>query len=387
MNVFLNRLSLEKMKLTVLQENLHQGINVVSRFVASKAQLPVLGNVLLATDKQRLRLTATNLETGINYWVGAKVEKEGAISVPARMLAEFVNSLPADKIDIEVAENSMKLKSAGFEASLIGMQANDFPAVPTVKEKAEILLTFKNLPTAFSQVVFAAAQDEGRPVLGGVLLKIKDKRLILVATDGYRLSLKKVEGVGGIEGVEAFQKGLLIPAKTLGEVAKLVVEKEKQTSLGLTITPGANQVVFSLGEAEIVSRLIEGEFPDFEKIIPQKGGSRLVFDREQFLRAVKIGAIFARESANIIKLETSKKGLRVSANAPQLGDNVSEIEAKTEGEGGKIAFNSKYLLDFVNSVEEETINLETSGPLNPGVFTAGDDSSYLHIIMPVRVQE
>jgi len=373
------------MKVTVLKENLHQAVNTVSRFIATKAQLPVLGNVLITADKQ-LKLSATNLETGINYWIGAKIDKEGSISIPARLFAEFVASLPPEKVELEIVDNSLFLKSGGFQASFIGIGTNEFPIVPTNQSQPKIALACQNLAKIFSQVIFAAAQDESRPVLGGILLKIKDGELVAVATDGYRLSLKKIKEIKGVEKIEEFKNGLLIPAKTLTEIGRLIDEKKSET-LGMTITPESNQVIFSLNEAEVVSRLIEGDFPDYEKIIPTGNTTKVTFEKEEFLRAVKMASLFARESANIIKLDINSKTVKIMANAPQLGDNISEIVAKTEGEETKIAFNAKYLLDFLAVAGSETITLKASGPLNPGVFTVGSDNTYLHIIMPVRVQE
>jgi DNA polymerase-3 subunit beta len=382
------------MKLSVLQENLAWGLTTASRSVATKAQLPVLGNVLLATDQGRLKLSATNLETGINLWLGAKIEHQGAISIPAKILSEYVASLPAEKIDLEIKENLLYLNCGNYQASFIGLPAGEFPNVPSLKGKPEISLTFKDLALAISQVAFAAAQDEGRPVLTGVLMQTKGENLILVATDGYRLSLKKLGGLPGIQKVVEFQKGLLIPARTLMEVGKIISIGEGEKILGLTVTPEENQVIFTTPDCEIVSRLIEGKFPDFEKILPEKGTTRITLDTQSLAMAVRIAAIFARESANIIKwkmenarLPAGQGKLKISANAAQVGDNVSEIEVKLEGKGNSIAFNSRYLLDFLASVNSDLLNFEMTTPLNPGVFTPTGDKSYLHIIMPVRVQE
>lgn len=375
------------MKASVLQENLSKALVIVSRSVASKAQLPVLNNVLITTDKGRLKLSATNLETGINYWLGAKVEKEGAISIPAKILTEFVSSLPAERVDLEAKESNLSINCGSFKANLMGIPAGEFPAVPTLKDKETILLSSIDLLSSVSQVAFAAAQDEGRPVLTGVLLTIRENKLVLVATDGYRLSFKKMEETKGVEEVKEFKKGLIVPSRTLIEVTKTIGEQDQERGIGLTITPNSNQVIFSSNEAEVVSRLIEGSFPEFEKIIPEKGTTKVVFETNELTRAVRTASIFARESANIVRFKIGKSGVVVSANAPQLGDNVVGIEAKVEGEDNKIAFNSRYLLDFLNAVSSEQLNFEMTSPLNPGIFTPVGDKSFLHIIMPVRVQE
>jgi DNA polymerase-3 subunit beta len=375
------------MKLSILQENLAKGLSIVSHSVTTKAQLPVLGNILLTTDKGRLKLSATNLEMGINYWVGAKIEKEGTLSVPAKFLTEFVSSLPPEKIELEVQGNSLFISSGGYKANFVGLSSSEFPPVPTLKDKETIVFSSGDLARAISQVTFAAAQDEGRPQLTGVLLIIKADDLLMVATDGYRLSLKKLAGIKGIKDIKEFKKGLIIPSRTLIEIGRIINEREQSSEVGLAITPDSNQIIFSTNEAEIVSRLIEGAFPDFEKIIPEKGKTKIICETETLIRAVRMASIFARESANIIKLKTQNSKLKISANATQVGENTSEIEAKSEGEENKIAFNSRYLLDFLNSVETEQVAFEMTNPLNPGVFKPVGDQSFLHIIMPVRVQE
>jgi len=375
------------MKLSVLQENLAKGLSLVSRSVAPKAQLPVLGNILLATDKGRLKLSATNLETGINYWLGAKIEKEGAISVPAKILTEFVSSLPSEKIELEVKENSLNLICGFYQASFVGLPASEFPSVPTLKDKETFSFPSGELLKSISQVSFAAASDEGRPVLTGVLFQVKEDNLVLVATDGYRLSFKKMGKVRGVGEAKEFKKGLIIPSRTLNEVGKILTDQEQEKGMGLTITPSSNQIIFSTTEAEIVSRLIEGSFPEFEKIIPEKGTTKVVLETQDFIQAVRTAAIFARESANIVKFAIRNSQFAISSNAPQVGENLIELEIKQEGEDNKIAFNSRYLLDFLNSVDTEQISFEMTTPLNPGVFRPVGDPSYLHIIMPVRVQE
>ena len=372
------------MKLSTLQENFSRGLATVSRSVAARTQLPALSNVLLATDKGRLKLSATNLETGVNFWLGAKIEEEGAISIPAKILTEFVSSLPAERIELKSREGSLQLNCASYQASFVGLPASEFPSVPTLKSKEVVFFDSQILSQAVSQVAFAAAQDEGRPVLTGVLIMAKNKNLILVSTDGYRLSLKKIKI---IKGLEEFKKGLIIPSRTLSEVARIIGEREQEKKVGLTITPESNQVIFSTAEVEVVSRLIEGEFPEFEKIIPEKGTTKVLLDKEEFIRAVKSAAIFARESANIVRLKIDGSKLKISANAPQIGDNLVEVGAEIEGKKDKIAFNSRYLLDFLNVVEAKQISFEMEGSASPGVFTPVGDASFLHLIMPVRVQE
>lgn len=375
------------MKLSVLQENLAKALSIASRTVAIRAQLPVLNNILLTTDKGRLKLSATNLETGINFWIGAKIEEKGSVSIPAKVLTEFVAALPPEKIELVTKENNLNLVCGVYQANFVGLPASEFPPVPTVKDKEIINFNFGDLHKAITQVAFAAAQDEGRPVLAGVLMVVKGKNLVLVATDGYRLSVKKISGLKEIEKASELEKGLIIPAKTLMEVARIGGEEKQEKKVGLTVSSDSNQVIFSTPEAEIVSRLIEGDFPEFEKVIPSKGETKVIVETETLIKAAKMASIFARESANIVRVEIKNSTLRVSANTAQVGSNLSEIKVKTEGKKNKIAFNSRYLLDFLNSIEAEQVSFEMSSPLNPGVFKPVGDNSFLHIIMPVRVQE
>lgn len=375
------------MKLSVLQENLAQGLNTASRLVAPKAQLPVLGNILLATDRGRLKLSATNLETGINLWLGAKIDQEGSISIPAKIFTEYIVSLRPGKINLEVKENTLTVKGEFYQANFIGIPASEFPSIPTLKEEPKIKLGAKEIVSAVSQVAFAASQDDSRPVLSGILIRVKDNTLSFVATDGYRLSLRHLKEGQELVKAEELQSGILVPARTLTEVAKAINIEDDKAVLGLTITSQAKQVIFSLPDIELISRLVEGKFPDYEKIIPDHQSSKIIFDTETFLAAVRTAAVFARESANIIRFAIGRNKVSLSANAAQVGDNLYDLEAKTEGEEAKIAFNSRYLLDFLNSVDSDIVEMTMTTSLNPGVFSPAGRKDYLHIIMPVRVQE
>ncbi len=375
------------MKVSILQENLAKGLNIISRFITSKTQLPILNNVLIKTDNGRLKLSATNLETGINFWLGAKVEKEGEICLPAKVLTEYISSLPPQKVNLELSGNSLKVDCEGYQANFLTSPTTEFPLIPSLGKKPEVSLGIKNLSLIINQVSFAASQDEGRPVLTGVLLRIKKGSLFLAATDGYRLSVKEIKELKGVEKLAKSQGELLIPARALTEVSKILTEGEELSELGLTITSKNNQIIFSTPDVEIISRLIEGKFPDFEKIIPSKGKTQLTMETENLLQAVRTASIFAREAANIIKFVIKNNKLEISSNSPQLGENKIALEVKTEGSGGEIAFNARYLMDFLNSIKSDLINLQMSDALSPGVFSPADDKSFLHVIMPIRIQE
>ena len=381
------------MKIQILQENLLKAVNIASRSISSKAQLPILANLLLSTDNNRLKVAATNLETGVAIWAGAKVEEEGATTLPSKVFQEYISSLPVEKISLVTKENITTLSTGTYTASFNGMAANEFPALPSDGVRI-FSFAAKIFSEIINQVAYAAATDEGRPILTGVYLKKEGQDLAFVATDGYRLSVKKIKAsqLGKEEAKKGKEKedfkGLVIPSRTLLEVAHLISDqgKTEELSVEMGLTKDGNQTIFYFPEAELSSRLIDGEYPDYAKIIPQEFTTTVTLDREELIRAVKMASIFARDSANIIKFKFDEGKLLISANSPQVGENSSEMEAKISGEGGEIAFNYRFLLDFLLSVGGSEIVFEMTGALNPGVFKIKDDPSLLHIIMPVRLQ-
>ena len=367
------------MKAIVLQENLRQALSFVTKNISTKTQLPVLSNILIETETGRLKLSATNLETSISFWVGAQIEKEGALTVPARFLSELVNSFAQDKIELSAQGSNLKITCGRSEATLAGIAAEEFPPLPKLNEQNDAIIDKKLLETGLTFVLIAASSDEGRPLLTGIKFKETDKALLMVATDGYRLSVKELPKTKG------FSEGFVLPAKALAEVFRLATE-EKTNEIKLYFSKDNNQIIFTLENAQISTRLIEGEYPVFERIIPSSFTTRALFDKQSLLRAVKFAAVYAKESANIIKLNISGSTLTISANTPQIGENKTSIEIKSEGEGGEIAFNARFLIDLLTVFPEEEGAFEMSGPLAPGVFKPVKDTSFLHIIMPVRVQ-
>ncbi len=366
------------MNIKLLQENLQKALTHVTRIVPTKPQLPVLQNIRLTATKDGLELTGTNMETTETVWVGGKVEKEGAICVSARVLFEFVATLPPETIHLCVKEERLFVSSAGFEAELPTIAATEFPPVPQLSLKDAGSINKSALISTLSNVLFAAATDEGRPMLTGVKVIDEGEKTLFVATDGYRLSLHRM----------AFSaKNLsqaIIPAKALAEVVKL--SGEEKTSEDIRVGPaGDNQVGFVVGETTLLTRLLEGEYPNFERIIPKTFTTRALIEKEGLLRAVRSAAIFARDNANIVRLNLDKQKIVVSANAAQVGKNSIELQAKIDGDGGEIAFNSRFLLDFLSNYQEEEFIFEMTGSLNSGLFKPAKDDSYLHIIMPVRV--
>ncbi len=344
----------------------------------TRGQLPVLANILIEASKEGLTLAATNLEIGMRVDVGGKVIEPGAITIPGRNLAELVGSLSGESLDLQTDGEKLKIKSGKSAGVLVGIAASEFPAFakatagePPVKIKRGLLLEIA------SQVAFAAAVDESRPVLTGVRFSVQNSILTVVATDGFRLSRKAIQG-----SVFKIQDSIILPARTILELARVVGESEEVTMENVKEN---NQTIFNCDGVQLVSRVLEGNFPEVDKIIPQSFKTELVVDREELKSALRVAGIFARENSNIVRFKIQGSRFNITASAAQTGENESEIEIEKEGEDGEIAFNYKFVQDFLESVTEERIRLKINDSLSPGVWTGEKDKSLIHLIMPVRV--
>ena len=371
------------MKLTILQENFSKVLNNAQRFTSNRAQLPILGNIHLLAEKTKLIVSSTNLEISLSTPLGAKVEEEGEITVPSKTIFEVVSNLPPGPIELEEEKEQLKITTPSFKSTLSGMNASDFPKVPKdMKEKTTTTLPKETFLEAVSQVSFASSVDETRPILTGVLVLFKKDSLVLVATDGFRLSQKRIN----LERVPE-EGRVVIPKNILVEVVRMGVEAEK---IEFSLNKKENQVVFGLDEATLSSRVLEGEFPNFEKIIPKESTIKITLDKEELLRGVKLASIFARENANIVKFLIKKETLVVFAESPSSGKQETEIEAKVETGANlnnfEIAFNYRFLEEFLHSIKGEEIKIELNDASSPGVFMDTKDPNYLHLIMPVRIQ-
>lgn len=370
------------MKLTINSGDLQKKLSLVSRAISSRSQLPILSHVLLEAKEGKLQLSATDLEIGIETSLPASVEEEGGITIPAKLFLEIVNSLPSDNVVLSTKEEVLEIVCRRIKSNLSGMNRSEFPSLFEEKGDPVISLSQEIIRKYFNRVVFAASADISRPALSGILLRKKDGIFSIVATDGYRLSLQeniKSEQAGDVSGEEV---SILIPSRVIREV---IAEKGDQP-VNIYISNRNKQIFFQQEETLLIGRLIEAEFPKYQKIIPSDFSSKVIFDKEELQKAVKLSAIFARETANIIRFSLKKDEIIVTANTPSVGDNVVGVDAKLEGEENEIAFNSKYLLDFFANIEAEQMSFEMSGPLNSGVFRIVEDPSFLHLIMPVRTQ-
>lgn len=376
------------MKLSCLQENLNRGLGIVGRAVATRTTLPITNNVLLATDQSRLKLVATNLEMAITCWIGAKVEDEGAITVPARLVTEFIASLPNEPVNIDLLSQTktLEIKCARFQARISGVDAKDFPPIPSVEDAVSTSVEVEAFRQAVGWVVFAAAVDESRPVLTGVDAAFDGSELTLAAADGFRLAVYKMPLLSPVkERVE-----VIIPARTLSELNRLIPDQSE--TVEITINPSKGQALFRLKNIELVSQLVQGSFPQYSQLIPQSYASRVEVNVAQFLRATRTASIFARDGSGIVRLVISKGGeltpgkLVISARSEEVGDNVGEIDAIVEGEEAKIAFNGRYLMDVLGVLRQEKVALETTSPSSPGVIRPVGDENYTHVVMPMFVQ-
>ncbi|MFC1899669.1 DNA polymerase III subunit beta [Chloroflexota bacterium] len=376
------------MILSCLQENLNQGLSAVGRAVATRTTLPITNNVLLTVDQSRLKLSATNLEMAISCWIGAKVEEEGEITVPARLLTEFVSSLPADTINITLSPRTktLGLKCARFEARISGVDAKDFPPIPKIEGGITATIEIGALRQGIGQVVFAAASEDSRPVLTGINAKFEGEKLTLAAADGFRLAVSEIPLASPVSQ----NTEVIIPARTMSELNRLMADQKE--TIEITVNPNKSQALFRLKNIELVSQLVQGTFPQYEQLIPQSSTTRTVVDVSQFLRATRTASIFASDGGGIVRLVATPGGeltpgkITISARSEEVGEDIGEIDAIVEGEESKIAFNGKYLIEVLGVLREAQVALETTNSSSPGVIRPVGVDNYTHVVMPMFVQ-
>ncbi len=375
------------MQLSCLQENLRRGLSVVQRAVATRSTLPITQNVLLETDASRLKLSATNLEIGITTWIGAQVEEEGAITVPARLLTDFVNTLPDERIDMTTSDEplSLGMKCRRQEANFNGQSADDFPPIPTVSEGEIGQVSPAVLHGAIDRVAFAAATEDSRPVLTGVKIELAGDKFTFAAADGFRLSIYD----GALAKSVSKDIGFILPARALQEVDRLI--GDQTDTVEFTIASERRQALFKLDNIELFSQLIDGTFPDFRQLVPESYETRTVVNRDEMLSATRAASVFARDASGIVRLDVSadNSNVKMSARGSELGDNMGEVDVEVEGGDIKIAFNNKYLIDVLDVIGNSAVALETSTSQSPGVIKPAeedDNFSYTHVIMPMFVQ-
>lgn len=377
------------MRVSCLQENLTRGLSTVSRAVATRSTLPVLSNIYVGTDNGRLKVVATNLEIGLTRWVGAKVEEEGATTVPARVFEDLVKQSPPEQIQLELDTRSEELhfQCASIKATIKGIEAGEFPIIPTADttEGQKIRMPADLLREMIDQVVFSAATDETRPVLTGALMNVEEGQMTMAAADGFRLSVR----TGRVESAIESAVRMIVPARALQELGRVL--RDDDDVVEIIVTPNRNQILFHVEDTDLVAQLIEGNFPDYKMIIPDSTSTHVTVDTGQLLQAVRRALIFARDAANIVRFKIEagdglEGRLEVHADAAEMGGGEEELAAAIEGPSMEIAFNGRYLVDVLSVVGSAQTALHTSSPSSPGVFEpVTEEAKFTHVIMPMHI--
>ncbi len=374
------------MKLTITQSQLAYGLGVVSRAVSPRSTLPVLNNILIATDEGRLRLSATNLELGITCWIGADIEDEGSITIPARIFFDLINTLPGEKVHLSLNSHTQTLNihcgTSNFDIK--GIDAQEFPPMPTPDLSTGVELNVEDFKEMIHQVGFAASTDDARPVLQGVLMEINGNDLSLAATDGFRISVRKAE----ISTAINTPVQVIIPARSLGELARIATDGNETVTM--IVPQDRGQAIFHLENAELVTQLIDGNFPDYRAIIPRRFETRTIISTIEFLKACKQAEIIAREGNNVIRLNLQPQDgapgtVEFSTQSEEMGSGEVVVDANIEGPELLVAFNVRFLSEVLEVIKTPNTVLETTANNTPGLLSPVGDESFRHVIMPMHL--
>lgn len=362
------------MKFQVTQENLSRALNHVARIATTRNTLPILANVLIKTVDNRVCIAATNLNIAITNYIGSKVSESGSITVPARLMQDFISSLPGGVVDIRLEDTKLHINTEHHKSVINGIPADDYPVMPQIKDGKKWKISSKELKSALSQVVVAASNDDARPVLTGVNFYTAEGDLYVVATDSYRLAEKKLIPLKD-------DLNILVPASAVQDLLRILDDSEDEVN----ITSDPQQILFQKGDVELVTRLIDGKFPDYRKLIPSKFKTNASVDKGELANIAKVSSLFARETAGSIKvsIDSAQKQIRIDSIASQLGENSATTKAKTTGDG-EITLNSRYVTEALNSLTGESVFIGFNEKLEPFIVKDQKDESYLHIIMPLK---
>ncbi len=362
------------MQFSCTQENLHRGLTTVSHLATKNISLPILNNVLIRAERGSIRLTATNLEIGVSCLLRGKVESEGGFTVNGKLFSDYIGLLPKDRIDVVLDDKALKITAPGAKTTIRGIPAEEFPLIPQVKRDNTFTVPGPALRSAIARVIFAAAADEARPEISGVLLVVHDKTLTLAATDSYRLAEQRV----GLP-TTAKDARIILPSRTLQEVLRTLGDEP------VAISIDENQALFAYDDVEMTTRLIEGQYPDYTQIIPQEHQTTIEIGREELMNAIKQASLFCKQGIYDVTLESDgEKSLTVRAANTQAGEHEKVLTTKTTGEPVSIVFNYRYLLDGLGSMTSESVVLEFGGPANPGLVRPQGVKQTLYLIMPIR---
>jgi DNA polymerase-3 subunit beta len=369
------------MKIICLKENLKNGLAAAERIIGKSLTLPILNNLLLATDKGRVKISSTNLEIGINYWIAGKIEKEGTITVPAKVLSSFVGGLPNTKVEIESKDGDLRIKCDNFKAKIKGQSAQDFPIIPQVQPQAIVEINAEKFKTGLTQVAGTAAISEIRPEISGVLLSFSKESLKIAATDSFRLAEKTIIIKSDFEG------SIIVPQRTCMELVRALGEKveiENKDSVFKVII-GAGQVMFDLGYIQLVSRLIDGQYPPYQQIIPNSSVIKAVLDKEELIKAVRAASFFSSRINDIqFNINSQEKEIEIITQNADVGENKVKIPAQIEGKNLKIAFNWRYILDGLNNISSDNVLLGMNSGSSAAVLSSAGDDNYVYVIMPIN---
>ncbi len=373
------------MKLTCVQENLSKALSVVNRAVATRTSLPVLSNVLVATERSMLKLSATNMEISTTVMVGCKIDSEGAVTVPARLLTDLVSQFDAGPVDFELNPETLELSlsSGKYNATLKGISADDFPPLPAAEPGATLRLDSTTLKQMIDLTTIATATDDSRPVLSGVSISIDSNSIVFAAADGYRLAIKRLNAETGVE--KAVQ--IIVPRSSMIELSRILSDTREEVEI--VISPQATHAAFQVAGVQMISHLIEGQFPNYEQLVPTDSSTRVVLNAAEFSKATRIAAIFARSGSNVIRMEVASGDadagtVSISAESADIGANSGQLDADVDGEQAFIAFNARFLGECLGTVHTEEVEVQLSGSTSPGLIRPRNDDSYIHVIMPMH---
>ena len=364
------------MNVSLTQENLAKALQTVGRIVGNRSTLPVLANVLIKTESNRLKLSTTNLEMGITYWVGAKVDDEGSLTVPARLLGEYTSSLPSGNVNLHQEAMSLRIKAERYSSSINGIDAEEFPTIPTIDKEPALSIPASEFKQAMSQVVLVASSDDARPVLNGVYMYIDDGSLVMAATDSYRLAEKKL-------AVKTDQElKVIVPARTIQELLRMIGD----TDANIDIILDEDQICFRFGDVELVSRLIDGQFPNYQQLIPKDIQTSFTIDTSEFGSIAKVASLFSKENAGSVTLsvDSANELMSLRSIASQVGENTSQAKVVVDGDDAEVSLNGRYISDALGVIKTQQVQFSITGKVNPCLLKPIDSEDYLHIIMPLR---
>ncbi|OGL24815.1 DNA polymerase III subunit beta [Candidatus Saccharibacteria bacterium RIFCSPHIGHO2_01_FULL_48_12] len=362
------------MKLQVTQQNLNKALSTVARVASTRSSLPILANVLIKAEKSRLSISATNLDIAITHHIGSKIDKDGVVTIPARLTQDFVSNLPDSVLDLTLDGHKLSIETDKYQSTINGIPADDFPVMPAISGGAKWRVEAKEFKKSLSQVVFAASNDDARPVLTGVYFNSHRGDVVVAATDSYRLAENRV-------GKSKQPINFLVPATAINDVLRIIAEEDKE----VVITHDDQQVSFEMGDVTLVARLVEGNYPDYRKLLPSKFETIAKTKRADFANITKVSSLFARESAGSVTINVDKKNSLVSikAIASQIGENTAAASAEVTG-GGEVTLNSRYLIDALNAFSGEGVEFCFNGKLEPCILRSTTEPGYTHLIMPLR---